>query len=809
MKRFAIVILMCMGHLACAQNNNDLLPVTKYKAYDVQLKSTSGNGEWLSILKIYDDNTDSLVIVNRKNPDIQYSRTKVLGHKWSKDQLILKYRDRTEVFDCTHNRTALLPNCQSFEIITKDHILALHHSDQMILYDLQKKRIIDTLNGVEKVFYREGQLYYQVLKDKKYTLLQWDKAKPKQLYSSGQQASNLLILPKKALLIFEKDKQSQDIVYYDVPTNKEYRFSDLQSKNFSSATAYQRNDGKVIVNIEKMKDKIPADAPEIWNTNDHQIIARFKRSVTEKFLWSPQGRTLDRLGTEDKDRIVDINNTSYLLAFGSGLQDYTLRKAPAEVYRYDLKSGSYDYIDTIDSNVNYSPDGNYLIYKKGRNWKVVDINSLYAVNIADAGFSNSYFTETHKIYFEGSGGIWEYDIKGSKLSKKFNTEKGSYKIMDFMYDSNFANYPFELSFYCRMLNENKYRFEIRDEQNFTRSVFEKKGRKYYRLIGRTPSRLVSQKTDNSERAYLFIEENYNLSKQIIDVSRLSNKKVIYRSNRSDKAQSKIKVETVHYQNAQGISLSGILYYPLDFETGKTYPMVVHVYQVQSDKINQYPLFMERDTDTGFNIRTLIEKGYFVYMPDIVFDQRGTGISALDCVNRSINALARNPSINFEKLALTGHSHGGYITNFIATHSNRFATYVSGAGNSDIITSYYSMNEEFMSPFYWQFENGQYEMSIPFVKDKELYFKNNPIHYAEKVAGPVLLWTGKKDKNIEWGQVMEFFIGLKRNKKEATLLAYPEEGHTFSSKGAAKDLHQKVLQWFGYYLKGEQKPDWIK
>lgn len=63
-------------------------------------------------------------------------------------------------------------------------------------------------------------------------------------------------------------------------------------------------------------------------------------------------------------------------------------------------------------------------------------------------------------------------------------------------------------------------------------------------------------------------------------------------------------------------------------------------------------------------------------------------------------------------------------------------------------------------------------------------------------------------NIEWGQVMEFFIGLKRNNKDATLLAYPNEGHTMSLESSARDLHRRILEWFGYYLKGEQKPDWI-
>src|SRR5690606_32843222 len=105
----------------------------------------------------------------------------------------------------------------------------------------------------------------------------------------------------------------------------------------------------------------------------------------------------------------------------------------------------------------------------------------------------------------------------------------------------------------------------------------------------------------------------------------------------------------------------------------------------------------------------LEKGYFVYLPDIVYGKKGTGLSALDCVHHALDALKEKTSIDNNKIGLIGHSHGGYETNFIATHSNRFATYISGAGTSDIVRSYFSYNYNFSNPFYFQYENGQYEM----------------------------------------------------------------------------------------------------
>ncbi|WP_313270582.1 alpha/beta hydrolase family protein [Epilithonimonas vandammei] len=813
MKRIIMLMLLCICHLAYAQKDSDSLSAEKKQneAYDIHVKSTSKDGKWLAFFKMYDDNSDTLVIANRKEPEIQYKRLKVLDHEWSRDQqLILKYKDRTEIFDYAHNKKKILPACQTFGILHKENIVALNTSQQVLLYDLKGHKVMDSINRVVKVFYIDGGLYLQTKNNEKYHLIHWSDGKAITIYKSSDQVSNLLALQNNTLLIFEKKENLiHDIVYYDVSLKKEYRFSQDQLINFNSATAYQRSDGKIIINSEKIKDKSRIDVPEIWNTSDNNIIDKFKRSFSTKFLWTPVENNSVQLGTDKLNRVVDINNNDYFLAFSfSELQDYTVKKTPSKVYRYNIMNGTYDYIDTISSNVNYSPDGKYLLYKKGNCWKLLEINSLKYKNIENMNFSNPYFTTRSKIYFDGSEGIWDYDIKLDKLRQRFNREKGNYKILNFKFNSKFTNYFFELTFNSKVINEFNYLFEVNNELNSTISVFEHYDNRYHNIINSTQSKIVLQKTDNAKNAYLFTEENFNQPKQIIDVSRLYSKKVIFRSNDKDEAQSIIKAETIKYKNTVGVGLKGILYYPLHYKEGKKYPMVVHVYQIQSDKINQFPLLLENDIDTGFSIRTLIEKGYFVYMPDIVFDNRGTGISALDCVNKSLDALIGNPLIDFEKIALTGHSHGGYITNFIATRSVRFATFVSGAGNSDIIRSYYSLNEEFISPFYWQFESGQYEMNIPFVKDKKLYFKNNPIHYVEQVSKPVLLWTGKKDKNIEWGQVMEFFIGLKRNNKIATLLEYPDEGHTFSSKTTAKDLHNRILQWFGYYLKEEQKPNWI-
>jgi dipeptidyl aminopeptidase/acylaminoacyl peptidase len=79
----------------------------------------------------------------------------------------------------------------------------------------------------------------------------------------------------------------------------------------------------------------------------------------------------------------------------------------------------------------------------------------------------------------------------------------------------------------------------------------------------------------------------------------------------------------------------------------------------------------------------------------------------------------------------------------------------------------------------------------------------------KVNAPILLWAGKKDENIKWDQVMEFYIGLKRNNKDVIALFYPNQGHnpSFNSEDR-KDLYYRTLEWWDYFLKDKTNIDWI-
>lgn len=194
---------------------------------------------------------------------------------------------------------------------------------------------------------------------------------------------------------------------------------------------------------------------------------------------------------------------------------------------------------------------------------------------------------------------------------------------------------------------------------------------------------------------------------------------------------------------------------------------------------------------------------------MVLDSRGPGFSALDCVHSGLDALKGYANIDSNRVGLMGHSFGGFGTSFIATRSHRFAAYISGAAVTDLVKFYFSFSQERNLPNYPRFENGQFDMKVPFSQNKMLYYDNSPIANVEKVNKPILLWTGLKDGNVPYTHTEELYTGLLRNQKKAIVLYYKDQDHDLAKNSAESiDLHMRILEWWDYFLKDKKDIPWI-
>ena len=93
-----------------------------------------------------------------------------------------------------------------------------------------------------------------------------------------------------------------------------------------------------------------------------------------------------------------------------------------------------------------------------------------------------------------------------------------------------------------------------------------------------------------------------------------------------------------------------------YEAGKQYPMIVAIYEKQSQGIHRYARLSERDM---YSPGVFTALGYFVYLPDIVFRPREPGRSIVECVEAAVRKVLEKGVVDPRRIGLTGHSWGGY------------------------------------------------------------------------------------------------------------------------------------------------------
>lgn len=264
-------------------------------------------------------------------------------------------------------------------------------------------------------------------------------------------------------------------------------------------------------------------------------------------------------------------------------------------------------------------------------------------------------------------------------------------------------------------------------------------------------------------------------------------------------------ELIDYTTKAGHELQGILVFPADFREGEKYPLILYQYERLSDGLHRYYTPSER---SYYNYQVWSQEGYFVLMPDIIYEPGRPGPSALDAVEHALDAAVETGHIDPKRIGLIGHSWGGYQASYLPTRTDRFAASVAGAA----ITNFLS----FMGAVHWNgglpetghWETGQARMAAPYWDAFEGHLESSPAHGIANLETPVLLMHGDEDGVVDFRQGLEYYNYARRAGKEVVLLVYPGADHSLRSEEHQVDYHRRILDWFGHYLKGKPAAAWI-
>ncbi|MFZ3245522.1 MAG: prolyl oligopeptidase family serine peptidase [Candidatus Acidiferrales bacterium] len=264
-------------------------------------------------------------------------------------------------------------------------------------------------------------------------------------------------------------------------------------------------------------------------------------------------------------------------------------------------------------------------------------------------------------------------------------------------------------------------------------------------------------------------------------------------------------ELIHYLNADGVPLEGILYKPANFDPQKKYPMIIYIYEKLSNNLHEYYAPQPRHTIIPSYYAS---NGYLILEPDIVYTIGEPGQSALKCVLPAIDSIVARGFVDEKAIGIEGHSWGGYQISYMITQTNRFRAAEAGAPVVDMFSSYDGIRWGSGMPRQFQYEHTQSRIGGTPWQAPLKYMENSPIFMADPVTTPLLILQNDADTAVPWYQGIEYYLALRRLGKEVYMFSYNGEPHGIVRRADAMDFTVRMQEYFDHFLKGAPEPDWM-
>ncbi len=257
-------------------------------------------------------------------------------------------------------------------------------------------------------------------------------------------------------------------------------------------------------------------------------------------------------------------------------------------------------------------------------------------------------------------------------------------------------------------------------------------------------------------------------------------------------------EDFWFKGADGDSVQGMLIKPPQYATGKKFPVLFLIHGgPQGEWLDQwhgrwnFELFASR----GFGIVAINPRGSFGYgqkFTDQITKDWG-GKVYIDLMNGLDAVLARNRWLDSTRMGAAGGSYGGYMTNWIAGHSNRFKALFTHAGVYNLENMYGATEEIWFSD--WEFGGPYWDKNAM----ETIYRRWSPHLFAGNFRTPHLVVVGELDYRVPYTEGLSLFTALQRQKVPSRLIDFPDEGHWIAKPQNQRLWWGEVLGWFGKYL----------
>lgn len=252
---------------------------------------------------------------------------------------------------------------------------------------------------------------------------------------------------------------------------------------------------------------------------------------------------------------------------------------------------------------------------------------------------------------------------------------------------------------------------------------------------------------------------------------------------------------------RGYEVSGHYYLPADFDPQKKYPVIVHYYGGCSPTSRRF------GGGSHYPSHYWNALGYITF---IVNPSGATGFGQ-EWAARHVNTMGEGvvqdiieateqfakdvPQVDKDHIGCVSASYGGFMTQNILIHTDKFACGISHAGISD--------HSSYWGEGYWGYSYSQTSAAntYPWTR-KDLYVDRSPLYNVEKIHKPLLFTHGTADTNVPIGESIQMYTALKLLGRPTAFIQIEGENHHILDPVKREVWIDSMVAWFQKWLKND-------
>lgn len=265
-----------------------------------------------------------------------------------------------------------------------------------------------------------------------------------------------------------------------------------------------------------------------------------------------------------------------------------------------------------------------------------------------------------------------------------------------------------------------------------------------------------------------------------------------------------EVTELRWTNRYKAETTGYLIKPLDYQSGRRYPLVIIAYGFSGKFVTQAEWL------TSYPAQVFAQHGFAVLMVnyprweewsgnDFARGSIAWGYSPMASVEAAVQLLVRQGLIDSSRVGMMGTSYGGTITEIALTHSGLLRAAVTTNGSGAFTPALYSLRRP-LGALYEHVLGGP-----PWGATLKHWLAFSPMYNAHRVRAPVLMEFAPREAVF----AHETFAAFRRHGVPVELVLYPDDGHVLMLPEHRMASMQRNLDWFNFWLQGREDPDPLK